>query len=301
MKIQQQFAPELTITVPDGWRIREASPRGGRRPGAIGEFGLFQCPLARSERDMTGRHAARTLSDGGAVTLPVRGGTCLIVTGDGARTLARRLKPRLGRGPLPSSDAAAERLARDARRRTLAMARVTGTASVTAWDFEGQIGATFEWDLPADYRHLVYGASEEVVRTGSEHQYRTVDRPECWGFTVEPESDDALEPRLELQEWNAPPATATSWRVSYAPAEPQPDGSTLVRWTGFVADGSAVIAPDGRLSRVRIEDHRQALGRTAWRTVEIAFTGFPAAITPVRTERRTATNAPSATSSWSGC
>ena len=280
--IQQQLAPELTITVPDGWRLREARQvavlsRGDR------EIGLFQCPLPRAERDMTGRHAARTLSDGG-ITLPVRGGTCLIVTGDSTRAFARRLRPRLGRGPLPSSDAAAERLARDARRRTLAMVRVTGTASVTAWDFEGQIGATFEWDLPADYRHLVYGASEEVVRTGSEHQYRTVDRPECWGFTVEPESDDALEPRLELQEWNAPPATATSWRVSYAPAEPQPDGSTLVRWTGFVADGSAVIAPDGRLSRVRIEDHRQALGRTAWRTVEIAFTGFPVAITPVRPE-----------------
>ncbi len=254
--------------------------RGERR------IGLFQCPLPRAERDMTGRHAVRTLvDDGDGVALPIRGGTCVVVTGDGARAFARRLKFRLGpSGPAPRSDAAAEKLARDARRRTLAMARVTGTASVTAWDFEGQIGATFEWDLPADYRHLVYGASEEVVRTGSEYQYRTVDRPECWGFTVEPESDDALEPRLELQEWNAPPATATSWRVSYAPAEPQPDGSTLVRWTGFVADGSAVIAPDGRLSRVRIDDHRQALGRTGWRTVEIAFTGFPASITPVRPE-----------------
>lgn len=51
MKIQQQLAPELTITVPDGWRIGEhrrvaVVSRGDRR------FGLFQCPLARSERDM---------------------------------------------------------------------------------------------------------------------------------------------------------------------------------------------------------------------------------------------------------
>jgi hypothetical protein len=283
--IHQQLAPELAVAVPAGWSIREdrrvaVDSRGDRR------FGLFQCPLPRSERDMTGRDAVRTLvDDGDGVAVPVRGGTCVVVTGDGARAFARRLKFRLGpSGPAPRSDAAAEKLARDARRRTLAMVRVTGTASVTAWDFEGQIDATFEWDLPAGYRHLVYGTSEEVVRTGTEHRYRTVDRPECWGFTVEPESDDALEPRLELQEWNAPPATTTSWRVSYAPAEPQPDGSTLVRWTGFVADGSAVVAPDGRLSRVRIEDHRQALGRTAWRTVEIAFTGFPVTITPVRPE-----------------
>jgi hypothetical protein len=284
VKIQQQLAPELTITVPDGWRIRETRrvtvfTRGERA------IGVFQCPLARSERDMTGRHAVRAFTEGDAVTVPVRGGTCLAVTGDGARAFARRLKPRLGPASAPpASDAAAEKLARDARRRTLAMARVTGTASVTVWGSDRQIDSTFEWDLPAGYRHLIYGVGEEVVRNGSEHRYRTVDRPDCWGFTVEPESDDALEPRLELQEWNAPPATATSWRVSYAPAEPQPDGSTLVRWTGYVADGQAVIAADGRLRRVRIEDHRTATGRTAWRTVEIAFTGFPAAITPVRTE-----------------
>ena len=286
VKIHQQLAPELTVTIPDGWKVRET-----RRVAVVSKgdraFGLFQCPLPRSERDMTGRHAVRTLLDDDAdgVAVPVRGGTCVIVTGDGARAFARRLKFRLGpSGPAPRSDAAAEKLARDARRRTLAMVRVSGTAAVTAWDHELRIDSTFEWDLPAGYRHLVYGAGEEVVRSGSEHRYRTVDRPECWGSTVEPESDDALEPRLELQEWNAPPATATSWRVSYAPAEPQPDGSTLVRWTGFVADGSAVIAPDGRLRSVRMEDHRQALGRTAWRTVEIAFTGVPAAITPVRTE-----------------
>jgi hypothetical protein len=279
--IQQQLAPELTITVPDGWRIREHRRVAVVRRGDQ-TIGLFQCPLSRAERDMTGRHAVRTLIDDPAVVaLPVRGGTCLAVTGDGARAFSRRLKPRLGRGPLPRSDADAERLAREARRRTLAMARVTGTASVTAWGFDGQIDAIFEWDLPADYRRHVYG-TEEVVRNRDGNFYR--EQPSCWGRTVEAESDDALEPRLELQEWNAPPATATSWRVAYTPAEPQPDGSTLVRWTGFVADGEAVIAPDGRLSRVRIEDHRQALGRTTWRTVEIAFTGYPVAITPVRAE-----------------
>ncbi len=167
------------------------------------------------------------------------------------------------------------------------MARVTGTASVTAWSFDATLEATFEWDLPADYRHHVMsfaGYFDEVVRTRDENRLRNGDEPGCWGFTAEAENDDAFEPRLELQEWNAPPSTATSWRVAYSPAEPQPDGSTLVRWTGYVADGEAVIAADGRLRRVRIEDHRTATGRTVWRTVEIAFTGFPAAITPVRKE-----------------
>jgi hypothetical protein len=287
VKIQQQLAPELTITVPDGWRIRETRrfavlTRGERT------IGVFQCPLARSERDMTGRHAARTFNEGDAVMVPVRGGTCLAVTGDGARAFARRLRPRLGPASAPpASDAAAEKLARDARRRTLAMARVTGTASVTSWESDGRIDGTFEWDLPAGYRHhaMTFGNFvEDVVRTPAENRLRTDDRPDCWSFTPDAEEDDAFEPRLELQEWNAPPATATSWRVAYAPAEPQPDDSTLVRWTGYVADGEAVIASDGRLRRVRIEDHRTASGRTAWRTLEIAFTGFPAAITPVRTE-----------------
>ncbi len=284
VKIQQQLAPELTIAVPDGWRIRE-TPRVAVLSRGERRIGLFQCPLARSERDMTGRHAARAF---GAVALPVRGGTCVAVTGDGARAFARRLRPRLGPASAPpASDAAAEKLARDSRRRTLAMARVTGTASVTAWGHDATLGATFEWDLPGGYRHHVMafgGSFDEVARTREENRLRNGDQPGCWGFTAEAESDDAFEPRLELQEWNAPPATATSWRVAYAPAEPQPDGSTLVRWSGFVADGEAVIAPDGRLRRVRIEDHRTATGRTAWRTVEIAFTGFPVAITPVRTE-----------------
>ena len=285
--IHQRLAPELAVTIPDGWKVRETSRYAVLSRGRS-RFGLWQCPLARGERDMTGRHAAGTLARRDAVALPVRGGTCLIVTGDGARSFARRLRTRLGpTSAPPASDAAAEKLARDARRRTLAMARVTGTASVTAWGFDGQVDGTFEWDLPAGYRRQVFrfgDVFEEVVRNGDDNSLRSSEQPACWGGTSEAENDDALEPRLELQEWNAPPATATSWRVAYAPAEPQPDGSTLVRWTGFVADGEAVIAPDGRLRRVRIEDHRQATGRTIRRTVEIAFTGFPAAITPVRPE-----------------
>ena len=210
---------------------------------------------------MTGRHAARTLSEGG-----------YHAAGAGRHVPHRHRRQHAGiRPPAPAAARPwsapvlrrrrESRLARDARRRTLAMVRVTGTASVTAWDFEGQIGATFEWDLPADYRHLVYGASEEVVRTGSEHQYRTVDRPECWGFTVEPESDDALEPRLELQEWNAPPATATSWRVSYAPG------------------GAAARRLDARaLDRIR----RRRFGgdRARWATEPRADRGSPPGVGP---------------------
>ncbi len=101
---------------------------------------------------------------------------------------------------------------------------------------------------------------------------------DCWNPTPPAREDDALEPRLELHDWDAPPSTATAWRVAYAPAEPQSDGSTRVRWTGFVADGEAVVGADGLLRSVRIRDHREAMGRTVWRVVEVAFTGFPATI-----------------------
>jgi hypothetical protein len=283
--IRQARAPELTLTVPAGWRVSEArhhavAVRGDRR------LVLRQCPLARGERDMTGRRAARARPNPEIVAVPVRGGTCLVVAGSGAPAFGRRVHAFLGRpGPVPASDAAAERLAREARRRTLAMARVQGTAAATLGG--RRIEGTFAWDLPAGYRHQAFRYGTilgEVVRDRTGDYVR--DEFPCWGATSPAAQDDALEPRLELQEWNAPPATATAWRVAYAPAEPQPDGSTLVRWTGFVADGEAVIAPDGRLARVLVEDHGQAVGRTAWRTVEIGFTGFPAAITPVRTEPR---------------
>ena len=52
-----------------------------------------------------------------------------------------------------------------------------------------------------------------------------------------------------------------------------------MRWTGFVAGGEAVIGPDGLTAAACASvDHGEAEGRTAWRTVEIAFTGFPAAV-----------------------
>jgi len=269
--------------VPPGWRAderrRQVVLTRGRRSVV-----LLQCPLQRAERDMTGRHAAHINGQYTEETLPARGGSCVGLTGHDTRLLVRRLRPRLGpAGAAPASDAAAERLAREARRRTLAMPRVTGTAAATLGG--NRIEGTFEWDLPARYRHNVlrFGTLVgDVVRDPTGDYVR--DEFPCWGGTSPAEQDDTLEARLELQEWNAPPSSATAWRVAYAPAEPQPDGSTLVRWTGFVADGEAVIAPDGRLARVRIDDHGQATGRTAWRTVEIAFTGFPAAITPVRPE-----------------
>ena len=94
------------------------------------------------------------------------------------------------------------------------------------------------------------------------------------GLHARAAEDDAFEPRLELAEWDAPPRTqdlvARLLRAGRAPG-----GASLVRWTGFVADGEAEIGPDGLLRRVVIRDHHMARGRTAWRTVEIAFTGFP--------------------------
>jgi hypothetical protein len=287
---------EMTLSVPGGWRARERNSvlvleRGNRR------LLLLQCGLRRSQRDMTGRNMipreTRRLAPGvygrrNDVAVLVPGGSCLIVSGRGAADVAARLRPVLGpRTPVPPSDAAAERLARDARQRTLAMARAEGLALAIPHEADVRIESSFAWDLPGGYRYQLMrfgNVTGEVVRDAAGDHVR--DEFPCWGGTSPAEQDDALEPRLELQEWNAPPSTASSWRVSYAPAEPQPDGSTRVRWTGFVADGEAVIAPDGRLRRVRIEDHGQVRGRTAWRTVEVVFTGFPAAITPVRPEPR---------------
>jgi hypothetical protein len=54
-----------------------------------------------------------------------------------------------------------------------------------------------------------------------------------------------------------------------------------IHWTGFVADGEALIGPDGLLRSVRIVDHGQALGRTVWRVLEVDFTSFPVTLAPV--------------------
>jgi hypothetical protein len=153
-----------------------------------------------------------------------------------------------------------------------------------------RIESTWEWDLTAKYFHQVQRfarVTAEVLRRPDGDYLRGDDFFEgCWGGTSSAEQDDALEPRLELQEWDAPPSTKTAWRVSYQPAEAFADGTTRLRWTGFVASGSAIVGADGRLRSVRIDDHGQARGRTAWSSVQVDFTGFPEALTPVVPEPR---------------
>jgi hypothetical protein len=271
-------SPTMTLTVPPGWRAVERGQdvvftRGSRR------YEIATCRLERGDRDMSGRTAARRNEK----ALAVRGGGCIRAD---SRAFARRLKPVLGRGgPAPKSDAAAEQLARAARERTLAQPRAAGTAAVTVFGWDVRIAATWEYDLLARYEHQfhTFGTdTAEVIFTPGEYRLRDAGET-CWGFTSAPEQDDAISPRLDLQEWDAPPSTKTSWHVSYAPVERRGDVS-VVRWTAFVADGEAEIGPDGLLRRVVIRDHHMARGRTIWRTVEVVFTGFPAAIPPVRPE-----------------
>jgi hypothetical protein len=234
----------------------------------------------RARYDRPPRGAQR---DADLITVPVPGGSCLTVSGPGAPAFAKRLHPVLGPGgTAPQSDAAAEQLARAARARTLGQARATGTGAAVPFGLTHFVEATFEWDLVNRYAHQVqrYGSATEEVVYNRDGEFLRQTEP-CWGETSPPREDDAFEPRLELSEWNAPPATKTAWRVAYAPAEPQPDGSTRIAWTGFVADGTAVVGADGLLRSVTIDDHHMASGRSGWRTVAIAFTGFPAAITPV--------------------
>jgi hypothetical protein len=290
LTIRAPGAPQLTLTVPAGWKASERRSalvltRGDRR------IVIHQCRLQRSQRDMTGRNMVpRRRVDGDLVGVPVPGGACLAVRGPGAPAVAARLHPELGPGtPVAASDPVAERIAREARRRTLDRSYAQGTALGLPFDLPVRLESTWEWSLPAGYVHQLqrYVAAQgssnaEVIRQPGDDFLR--EDQSCWGGTSEPERDDALEPRLELHEWDAPPSTRTAWRVSYAPPEPQPDGTTRVRWTGFVAGGDAGIGPDGLLRRVRIDDHRQAYGRTTWRTVEVAFTGFPDALTPLRPE-----------------
>ena len=97
----------------------------------------------------------------------------------------------------------------------------------------------------------------------------------CWGGTSSAKQDNALEPRLEFQEWDAPPSTKTAWHVSYKQPQLLPDGSTRLRWSGFVAGGVAIVGADGLMRSVRIDDHGQARGRTEWSSVQVNFTGFP--------------------------
>jgi hypothetical protein len=291
VSIQQPGAPALTVTVPAGWAAREHETNLVLTRGRL-RVVVRQCALLRTERDMTGRHGTRVgreLSPGiygssKAVAIAVRGGTCLTASGPGAAALAVKLRPRLGPAKPPrASDAAAEQLARAARKLTLGSVRATGTA--VAVYKRAEITSTWEWDLAAKYFHQIqqYGSiAAEVLRRPDGDYLRDDDFFNgCWGGTSSAKQDDALEPRLELQEWDAPPSTKTAWRVSYAPAEALPDGTTRLRWTGFVADGVAIVGPDGRLRSVRIDDHGQARGRTAWSSVQVTFSGFPAVLTPV--------------------
>ena len=282
---------DLTLTAPAGWSAREHETnlvltRDGLR------VVVRQCALLRTERDMTGRHGSRVgreLSPGvygsrKAVAVAVRGGTCLTASGPGAAALAAKLHPRLGPAKPPrASNAAAEQLARAARKLTLGSVRATGTASAVL--LRCRITSTWEWDLSTKYFHQITATRLDQSRrrcTGRTATTcaTTASSINCWGGTSSPEQDDTLEPRLELQEWDAPPSTKTAWRVSYAPAETLPDGATRLKWTGFVADGEAIVGVDGRLRSVRIDDHGQARGRTEWTSVQVDFTGFPAALTP---------------------
>jgi hypothetical protein len=294
--VHQRGTPEATLVVPGGWRAHATSRylrlvRGGDR------VAVRVCALDRGERDMTGRHAAaragaprvaRNLwGTGGAYIAPAAGGGCVVVTGRGARSIAGRLRARLGPpGPPPPSDAGAERAARIARARTLGQSRATGSAFALPFGLDVRVESAWEWDLAAGYTHQVQrfagrpGVQAEVVRDATGDHLRVKDSG-CWTYTQPAEEDDALEPRLELHEWDAPPRSATSWRVAYAPPEPQPDGSVRLRWTGFIADGEALITPDGLLHSVHIVDHHRASGRTIWRVVEVNFTHFSLAITPV--------------------
>jgi hypothetical protein len=291
--VHQRGTPEATLTVPAGWRAHVTS-RYLRLARGRDRVAVRVCLLDREERDMTGRHAAsqggvphvaRNLwGANGAYLAPAAGGGCVVVTGRGARSVAGRLHARLGPpGPAPPSDAAAERAARLARARTVGQPRAVGTAFALPFGRHLRIESAWEWDLTAGYRHQVQqgaGMQYEVLRDSSGDHLRVGDAT-CWGLTRPADEDDALEPRLELHEWDAPPSSSTAWRVAYAPPEPQPDGSVRVRWTAFVADGEALIGRDGLLRFVHIVDHHRALGRTIWRVVEVDFTQFPAAITPV--------------------
>ena len=284
----------LTLTAPAGWTAREHETTLVMTRGRL-RVVVRQCALLRTERDMTGRHGTRVgreLSPGvygnrKAAVVAVPGGTCLSLAGSGTAALAPKLHPRLGPAePPPASDAAAEQLARTARKRTLGEARATGTAVAVVKD--ARITSTWEWDLTAKYFHQIqrFGSiTAEVLRRPDGDYLRGDGYYEaCWGGTSSAKQDDALEPRLELQEWDAPPSTKTAWRVSYRPAEPLPDGTTRLRWTGFVADGEAIVGIDGRLRSVSISDHGQARGRSSWSAVQVTFTGFPAALAPVLPE-----------------
>jgi hypothetical protein len=155
---------------------------------------------------------------------------------------------------------------------------VSGTALFRPFGFTHSFSSVFDWDVTAGYEHQLQsygGVAKEVIHDRDGDHLRD-QGDACWGLTVPAAEDDAFAPRLELQEWDAPPSTRTAWRVAYAPAR-QVGNTTHVRWTGFVADGSAEIA-DGRLVSIAIRDHHMARGRSNWGEVKMILT-YPPQVT----------------------
>lgn len=274
MTIQQPDRPQMTIEVPAGWRARETRralilTRDGRR------VVVRQCRLDRADRDLSG--------ETGRNRVPVKGGGCLIVS-----RRAPKLRAQLGDGSkAASSNREAERIAREARARTLNAARAVGT--LRAITPREPLTATWAWDLPGRYFQMAgsYASARfEVVRDAAGNHVRPSFGRDCWGGTVPAAEDDVADPRLELHELDAPPRRATTWRLSYQAPRRLPDGSTFLRWDAFLHDGEATVGADGLLRNVRIRDHGQADARAPWSALDIAFTEFPAAVQPVRPEPR---------------
>ena len=173
--------------------------------------------LVRSDRDMTGRTALRREK----ADVPIAGGSCLkraatrgSPSGCAPSSARAGATPRTDRrpssSPAPRAGARWRSHASPARR---PRRRSASTASSTS---------TFEWDLPASYRASDPAVSvddlDEVVRNGDRRlPAATSTSPRAGAAPARPSDDDALEPRLELQEWDAPPSTTTSWHVSYKP------------------------------------------------------------------------------------
>ena len=173
-----------------------------------------------------------------------------------------------------------------ARRATRPSRRPASRARCAAIVRNKPLNATWAWDQPARYFRIAAayeGISYEVVRDGAGGHVRYGERA-CWGGTPPAVEDDAIEPRLELQELDAPPRRSTTWRLAYQAPRRLPDGTTLLRWDAFVHDGEALVGPDGLLRSVRIRDHGVAEARAPWSALDLAFTGFPAAVQPVRPE-----------------
>jgi hypothetical protein len=164
--VYQLGTPQTTLTVPSGWRA-EPHSRYVRVVRGRDRVAVRVRPLDREERDMTGRHFTAAWGEAprisrelwgeeGVYLVPVAGGGCLVVSGAGARSVAPRLRARLGPpgAPLPS-DATAERLARGARARTLGQARATGTAFAVPFQGTIRVASEWEWDLHAHYSHQI--------------------------------------------------------------------------------------------------------------------------------------------------